>query len=326
MKKILIIKWGALGDILASVPTILKIKEQFKDSEITFLSSSISLEIFQKSNIIDYFIDRKKDNMLKTLLYIRKQNFDIVFNLKWGSESADIYALFSNSKIKVGGSKKKYLRYLYDYKPMFTSKDNNRHEYLKNIDILNSYIDVNTTELKSFIYKDENIKIKDFLKDKKRYIVISPSASTLTKAWKEDNYIELSKIIISKYDYDIIITYSPMDEKYCQKISDKIGEKAYLTPKTTINEVAYIVDNALLCICNNSGIMHIAYSVDTPVLCFNTSIGWKPFGLNDISIDRIPKNVKNNRTLNGEQVEKLLNTITVKETFERFEKFHLTIE
>ena len=52
-KKILIIKWGALGDVLASVPTIVKIREKFPNAHITLLSSNIAKDIFGSSLIVD---------------------------------------------------------------------------------------------------------------------------------------------------------------------------------------------------------------------------------------------------------------------------------
>ena len=137
----------------------------------------------------------------------------------------------------------------------------------------------------------------------------------------EKKYIELGKRIVKHFHIPIVVTFSPADKDYAKSVVDGIGDSAYLTPETTIREVASFVQDSLLCICNNSGIMHIAYAVNTAVLCFNTSIGWHPFGKNDISIDRIPKEIKNNRLLTGEQVEKLLDTISVDEAYEEFEKF-----
>jgi heptosyltransferase-2 len=322
--KILIIKWGALGDILATVPTIIKIREIYSDAKIIFLTSSISELIFKDSSIVDIIINRKKQSILENIMYLRKQNFDIVFNLKWGSESADLYALLSKSKVKIGGSKKGFFRIFYDFTPERSGKyyDFNRHEYLKNLDILQAYQkNIKYKNIKSYITIDKSKKILDFLENKKTYIVVAPAASTLTKAWQKENYISLCKKIIAEYNYNIIATYTLEDFDYTKEIVDAIGNNAYLSPKTTINELAYIVKNAFLCICNNSGIMHVAYAVNTPVMCFNTSIGWHPFGKNDISIDRIPEEIVDNRSLNGEQVQKLLSTINIAEAFSRFQEW-----
>ncbi len=57
--------------------------------------------------------------------------------------------------------------------------------------------------------------------------------------------------------------------------------------------------------------MHIAFALNKPVICFNTSIRCHPFGKHDISIDRIPKHIKNNRRLTGDDVEEALKNISV---------------
>jgi len=318
--KILIIKWGALGDILAATPTILRVKSLFPDSEITFLSTSLAQKVFKHSNIIDETIDRKK-RVVSTLFYLRKKKFDIVLNLQWGSEAADFYSFFSGAGITIGGSVKSYLRCLYDYKPPFLEADINRHEYLKNLDILSSYKKGSSDSIGAFIPIEESPRFKTFLKNKGEYIVVSPAASTLKKAWRKEKYIELCRLIIKKHQYNVIITYAPEDKEYAENIVAKIGDSAHLSIPTNINEVACLVKKSKLCICNNSGIMHIAYAVKTPVMCFNTSIGWHPFGENDISIDRIPSDLKDNRSLHNDRVEKLLETIAVEEAYLEFKKF-----
>lgn len=330
-KKILIIKWGALGDLIATTPAILKIREKFPNAHITYLSNNISKLITPANSIVDEIYDRKelKSSLgfLGFLKFIRKEKFDIVFNLKWGSESADILALFSRAKIKVGGSKKKIIRWLYDYSPPFLKDDYNRHEYLKNIDIINAYSKIdNDNKTEAYIHiNNENEKyINNFLKNmglKNNFIIISPAASTLKKAWSKEKYIQLSKKIIANTNYKIVATYSPNDFLYTQKIVNSIGDGAYLSPETTINDLAVLVKKSQLCICNNSGIMHVAYAVNTPVLCFNTSIGWHPFGRSDIAIDRIPKHIINNRSLSNNQVEELLGTIDVNEAYTEFKKW-----
>lgn len=321
LKKILIIKWGALGDILAATPTILRIKSFFPDSKITFLSTKLAKEVFKNSNIIDETIDRKQ-RVVSTLFYLRKKRFDIVLNLQWGSEAADLYSFFSGAGVTIGGSVKSYLRCLYDYKPPFLETDINRHEYLKNLDILSSYKKDSSDEVDAFIPVEESARLNYFLKNKEDYIVVSPSASTLKKAWIKEKYIELCRLIIKKHQYNVIISYAPEDKEYAEHIVTKIGDGAHLAIPTNINEVAFLVKKAKLCICNNSGIMHVAYAVKTPVMCFNTSIGWHPFGKNDISIDRIPSDLKDNRSLHNDRVEKLLETVSVEEAYLKFKAFH----
>ena len=328
-KKILIIKWGALGDILACVPTLVKIREKFPNAHITLLSSNIAKDIFASSLIVDKIYNRKgfdqQLNFFQSILFLRREKFDIVFNLKWGSESADIFALLSNATVKVGASKKRYLRVFYDYKPQFLEDDFNTHEYVKNFNIATSYLSFDNPTLSSYIYidKKDSDSIDSFLKtnDIKEFMVISPSASTLKKAWDSEKYIKLAQYIIENSSYKIVATYSPNDYEYTQNIVKKIGKNCYLSPETTINQVASLVQQSQLCICNNSGIMHIAYAVNTPVACFNTSIGWRPFAPHDISIDRIPEDILDNRSLSNEQVQDLLSSISVNEAIKKLKNF-----
>ena len=326
---ILIIKWGALGDILAAVPTIIEMRNLYPSSRITLLSSAISKDILSNSTIVNKILDIKKlkseMSIIKIIANLKKEKFDLVLNLKWGSESADIIALNLGRQCStIGGSKKRFFRMFYNYKPKNEIlNDSNRHEYLKNMDILlsykqivpkmNSYIDISDADRNSVHAFLKKFKIQ------KNFIVVSPGASTLKKAWKAENYIALCKKIIAEYKVDIVVTYSKEDYEYSKNIVEQIGKNCTLSMPTTINEVAEILNQAQLCICNNSGIMHIAYAVQTPVMCFNTSIGWRPFSTADISIDNIPQGVKNNRSLSNDDVERLLEEISVDDAYEYFQ-------
>ena len=326
---ILIIKWGALGDLLAATPAINHIKDTYPSANIIFLTSHVSSLLFPDHSLVDEIIDYKAlikmHGYLGAVKALREKNINIVFNLKWGSELADVFSLFCKADITVGGSVKSYLRFFYNYKPSLKSSyfEVNRHEYQLNLDIVASFINSPKTFPKAYIHiskQDQNAALKFLAQHKisKPFIIISPAASTLQKAWKRDNYIQLCKQIVQESTYKILASFAPEDFEYVNSIVNEIGEGAFLSPPTTLGQIAALVQESSLCICNNSGIMHIAFAVDTPVICFNTSLGWHPFGKNDISLDRIPEEPQDNRMLDNNTVEALLATIPVEEAFEAF--------
>ncbi|MCQ2738986.1 MAG: glycosyltransferase family 9 protein [bacterium] len=85
-KKILFVNFGGLGDEILFLPTILSIKKQFPDSEITLALEKRSQGITSLTNVIDKVLyanikgENKYIELIKLLFQIWKYRFDIVFS------------------------------------------------------------------------------------------------------------------------------------------------------------------------------------------------------------------------------------------------------
>ncbi|MCH2281366.1 MAG: glycosyltransferase family 9 protein, partial [SAR324 cluster bacterium] len=83
-KKILIIRFSALGDLVLTRPIFREIKRVFPDAEITLLTSSGTGSVLNNNPHIDHFIWHKKketysdlNNLIKKL---HKEKFDLVYD------------------------------------------------------------------------------------------------------------------------------------------------------------------------------------------------------------------------------------------------------
>ena len=101
MKKILIIKHGAFGDIVLSLYAIFSINNHFKNSQITILTESKYKKIFEKIPFIKTVrIDNRAKiynliSHLKLLLWFCESKFDWVFDLQTSNRTNVYYKLFS---------------------------------------------------------------------------------------------------------------------------------------------------------------------------------------------------------------------------------------
>ena len=101
MKKILIIKHGALGDIVLSLYPIFSIKSNFQNSRITILTEAKYVDLF---NCLPFINNIKVDNRPKfyslfkfigLLRWFKKENFDWVFDLQTSRRTNIYFFLFS---------------------------------------------------------------------------------------------------------------------------------------------------------------------------------------------------------------------------------------
>lgn len=325
-QNILVIKKGAIGDFIAGTTAIDRLRKAFPNSSITVLGGSNVMEICPPGPLINHFFDL--DQELRTrgyiglIRYIRSHKFDLVVNLRWTSEYASILSLLSGAKHKAGAGPFLF-SYFYTYKPDNFIGDDDRHEYLKNLDIVES-LGLAHQEPRAYMHiEDADIAFaRNFFEanyiDPAQCILLSPGASTIYKAWPKERFIEIGRRFINEFQGKIAVSWVPEFSALAEEVADKIGKGAIITPQTSIRRIAAITGMVRLCLCNNSGIMHIAYAMDTPVICLNTSIGWAPFGKNDIAINAFPSESEfkgKNRRLPHKVVAALLKSKTTNEVW-----------
>ena len=102
-KRILILKLGALGDILMSTPAINAICREHEKDEVFLFTSTNFLPVFKDWPDIHVIgVPRKGlTASLKTIARIRKNRFDRIYDLQ-SNDRSRLYCIFSGSKEVVG--------------------------------------------------------------------------------------------------------------------------------------------------------------------------------------------------------------------------------
>ncbi|MCX5885190.1 MAG: glycosyltransferase family 9 protein [Proteobacteria bacterium] len=72
-KRILFIKLGAIGDVIRTTPLLLKLKEQYPDAEITWVTYT--------PEVIPSIVDNALNFDLKNILLLKSTHFDLLYNL-----------------------------------------------------------------------------------------------------------------------------------------------------------------------------------------------------------------------------------------------------
>lgn len=328
IKKILIINPGALGDYIAASVPINKLRKSYPNAHITVLATEYIKNVMPEGSIIDEIINydnyKKIGGLFKLLVVLRKSKYDVVINLRWHSEKDLFIAAFSGARFTMGMSKG-ILSVLYSY-----SIKNNKevqHEFHRKLSIIKSINKIDDLpEPYVHISNDSLLFATNFFKENginvDSTIILSPFASNINKSWKVENFILLSKKIISILGFKIVITYGPADLQLAEKFVKSVGNGCYLAPKTNITQLAAFVKLSKLCICNNSGVMNIAMAVSSPCIVLSCTLSklWGALGVNDVNIE--PKGLQqyyetqNYRNIDDRLVKQMLDDIDVKVVFE----------
>lgn len=324
--RILILKWGAIGDFIAGTTAIYALRQHYPQANITLLANHIGRDICPPGSIVDEHLayeTLKQRGLLGAIAEIRRRRFDLAVNLKWSSQASTLVSWFSGAE--TAGAGPRILRHFYDHSPPRHTDEDNRHEYLKNLDIAEA-VGVPHAEPRAYLHRGQVDRefAAEFYRtkglDPTNTLLLAPGASSPLKAWPAERYVEIGRRFVRELGGRILVSGGKQDAAVAAQVTAQIGADAVLAPQSTLSQIGAITELARLCICNNSGMLHIAYATETPVLCINTSLAWAPYGPLATGINAYPPGTHRSRRISLEQTAHLLAGITVPTVWEALER------
>ena len=97
------------------------------------------------------------------------------------------------------------------------------------------------------------------------YLCLAPGAAHYTKRWPAGYFLQLSKMLVQKYQIKIAILGGSEDREIGTSLAQP-GQIFDLTAKLSLLESAVILSKSLAVVTNDSGLMHMATAVKIPVL------------------------------------------------------------
>ncbi len=272
MKKLLIIKLGALGDVVRTLPIAKALKKKYPDSEISWITKKESLPIVKACKEVDRAHSLPFDqDVIYDILY----NFDleeeatslamkIPAREKKGFYSQDNYPAAFNA-----GSEY-YLNTLFDDE----LKKNNRKTYQQMM-FEAADLEYNQEHFGMILSQKEKDYAQKFqesnqLSDKKLIgIHIGASKRWPSKVWHEDRITEFVNKVRQR-DYEVLLLGGPQEIDKLNNLSEELKKKKITVyqndPLNTAEEFASLVDLCDTMICSDSFAIHIALALKKPVI------------------------------------------------------------
>jgi len=291
IKKILVIKFGGIGDVLLSTPVLPNLKKYFSDSEIHFLTHSSCREIFIDNPFIEryYSYNFGEPDSKRLLKSMRDKSFDLIIDLYGNPRTASI-CFFSKAKYRIGFN---FRNRKYAYNIIAEAKNNKEHNVEFNLDALREIgIPIESKELTFYINSSHRKFADDFIRkneiDKKDIFGIIISGGWETKKYKSKDFPELIKKIKEKFDVNILLIWGVESERMeCEEIKEKTGEYVFISPQTSLKYSSALMRKCRLIIGNDSGLLHLSAASGIPVLGIygpTNPVSQGPFGEKNLFI------------------------------------------
>jgi ADP-heptose:LPS heptosyltransferase len=262
VNKILIIKPGAIGDVLLTTPVIENLRHNFPYAEINFLTQSFCKEVLTDnpylSRVLTYDL-KKGDSSYCLIKNIHDQKYDLIIDLFCNPRTA-VITLNSEAKYRVGYPFS-WRRIAYNIKVKPRSGEVHNIEF--NLDSLRALdLKIITNTPRFYLNHAHNEFAEVFFNErglnKENVIGINPCGTWETKVWYLEKYIELAQKLSS--DFNILLFWGYDRERVAaMEIKKIVGEKAHIMPAVNLKYMGALAKNCILFITNDTGPMHIAW-------------------------------------------------------------------
>ena len=261
VKKILIIKPAAIGDVLLATPVIENLRHHFPDAEIYFLTQKHCVEVLTGNPFLTKAItyDLKYDSTSFLIKHISRQKYDLLIDL-YGNPRTAIVTYFSNAKYKVG-YKFNWRRFAYNIR--VTPRGSEVHNIEFNLDSLRRLGLEIISSRPRFILNSVHKEFAERFFERKglqnfKVAGINPSGTWETKVWGTRKFIELGRMLAEKNK--VLIFWGTGEEKReAEIIREGIGDNALLIPETDLKYLGALIMKCSVFITNDTGPMHIAW-------------------------------------------------------------------
>lgn len=252
--------------MVLATPVIEKLHKFDPDAKIDFLLRKGNEGLFSGHPFLHKVIvwdkkDNKLGNLLKIIVGVKREKYDIIINLHRFASSG-IIMLLSGAKGKIGFDKNPF-SFCYTRKVKHVI-GNGKHEIERNLELIAAITDNSMILPCLYPGKSDYDKVKEFKPFP--YICIAPSSVWFTKQFPAHKWIEFIKGLNGAYK--VYLLGAMNDEALCRKIKEAINDNKNvynLAGVLSFLQTAALMKDAKMNYVNDSAPMHIASSVNAPV-------------------------------------------------------------
>lgn len=291
--KVIVIQTAFLGDVLLSIPTLLRLKQLYSGCELTLVCRKGVGEIFRELKLADivFEIDKKnKERFSEGLKELKNKSYDLLICPHQSYRSAFMAAQIS-AKEKIGFKEwwnklifKKSLErpmQLPDALRQLSLLSLIDRESKKSIDGYSGKI----PELAHMGLRNRILGHPRYSEVIKRFnipnkaIFISPGSVWNTKRWTPEGFRKAAQDL-SKNN-PVVFIGSPDERELCNEISKDVPGSINLCGQTSLFELLVLMSTGKILISNDSGSMHMGSVAELPtVAVFGPtvlSLGYQPW-------------------------------------------------
>ena len=272
---ILIVRLGALGDIVHTIPAAAALRRAFPDATIDWIVDERHRDILELVAGIDRVILLERPvrrGWIEATRALRAGNYDVALDFQGLMKSA-VLARASGARRVLGFSiwhlREKGARPFYSESIETSSPEEGAtlHVARKNLQLLKA-LGIETDVLE-FPLRRSPSAARDTMLEQAAEVpiaLINPGAAWPNKRWYSDRFGELAAFLHDVRGMVPFILWGPGEEELAERAIEASQGVARLAPPTSVTDLVEICRVAALMVSGDTGPLHIASAVGTPVV------------------------------------------------------------
>ena len=280
MKRILLVRLGALGDVVHAIPVAAALRRAFPAARIDWLVSGKHRAILDLVPIIDrrLVIDGDDSAGGKTLFAavreLRRSRYDVAIDLQGLMKSAALAR--SSGAEKVLGFAASYLRERLA-RPFYTDvydpgckglydPGETRHVVQINLGLLQPLgIAVSAPEF-PIEHTDSAVAADVWQRAGGRYALLNPGAHWPNKRWPPSRLGRVAAALQEQYGLMSVALWGHGERDLADDLVAHSGGAAFVSPQASISDLVALARGAAVMVSGDTGPAHIAAAVGTPIV------------------------------------------------------------
>jgi lipopolysaccharide heptosyltransferase I len=268
--KFLIVRLGALGDIVHTVPAAAALRRGYPDARIDWVVDERHGSFARLITCIDRVVTLEKPTLgawIQLVQALRPARYDAALDFQGLMKSALIAR--ASGAVRVAGFSIWHLREK-GARPFYSEVGNSDappHVIQKNLQLL-AVVGVNTTDIEFPLAHSPSSVVESVKMQAagRPFALINPGAAWPNKRWPASRFGEVAGFLKEVRGIDPFVLWGPSEQSLAEDVVRASGGAARVAPATTTADLVELSRAAALMVSGDTGPLHIAGAAGTPIV------------------------------------------------------------
>lgn len=281
MTRFLIVRLGALGDVVHAIPVAAALRRAFPRARIDWLVSAKHREILDLVPVIDrrLVVNDRGDasggtSMIAAVRELRRSNYDVAIDLQGLIKSALLARLSGAPRVigfSSGYARERLARLFYNdaYDPGrggIYHPNETRHVVAINLGVL-TRIGLTASTPEFPIDAIDSVPARRAAEQTGgRYALLNPGAAWPNKRWPPERLGQVAAALRDHHGLKSVVLWGPGEEALARDTVNASAGAAVISEQTTIADIVALARGAAVMVSGDTGPTHLAGAVGTPLV------------------------------------------------------------
>jgi len=273
---ILIVRLGALGDIIHAVPAAAALRRAYPEARIDWLVDDRHRQMIDLVTVVNHAVVLERASIagwIDVSRRMRSVGYDVAIDFQGLMKSA-VLARASGAPRVVGFSmwhlREKTARPFYSDigRPGNGMAAASEHVIQKNLALLGA-LGVHDHHVSFPLVEVESralMEVRAALGDARPFALINPGAAWPNKRWPPERFGEIAAFLREVRDLPSVVLWGPGEEGLAGAVVETSGGAARVAPPTSLADLLALSRAAALMVSGDTGPLHIACAAGTPTI------------------------------------------------------------